>query len=222
MITLFGWEKGGVGKTNTAVQMAAMLALAGKDVMLVDGDKQLSASDWSAVRNENPDLTPVPCSSRQGKSVAHDSVLMAKKYEHIVIDAGGRDSPELRYAMAIADLVVMPIRPGAYDAWALDKMVSLKKDVEERIERTIRIAMMINACNPATSEALEVREYLITNYGDVFEMLDTVIYDRVIHRRSAREGRCVVELNGDVADTKARNELRELYGELFNESWEKA
>lgn len=222
MISLFGWEKGGVGKTNTAVQMAGMLALAAHDIVLVDGDKQGSASDWAAIRNESENLVSVPCSSRQGKAVAHDSILYAKKYEHVVIDAGGRDSAELRFAMAVADIVVMPVRPGAYDAWALDKMVSLKKDVEAKIEKEVRIAMMINACNPATSEDEEVREYLINNYGDVFEMLDTVVYDRVVHRRSAREGRCVVEMSHEYADAKATKELRQLYEEIYGESWKKA
>lgn len=222
MISLFGWEKGGVGKTNTAVQMAAMLALAGKDVILVDGDKQGSASNWAAIRSSSDNPVPVACSSRLGKSVAQDSLLYSQKYEHVVIDAGGRDSAELRYAMAIADIVVMPVRPGQYDAWAVDNMVALKREIEDKVGRAVRIAMMINACNPSTNENQECRDFLVTNYGDVFEMLDTVVYDRVCHRRSGRDGLSVVEMTKEFSDPKATKELKSLYEEIYNEPWKKA
>ena len=46
MIILFGGEKGGTGKTTLAVNLAAMRARAGYDVLLVDADRQESAAAW--------------------------------------------------------------------------------------------------------------------------------------------------------------------------------
>ena len=51
-------SKGGVGKTTTAVHLAAMLSRQG-NTLLIDGDHQASAASWAAWRREknyNPDL----------------------------------------------------------------------------------------------------------------------------------------------------------------------
>ena len=44
MVILIGGEKGGTGKTTIATNLAALRALAGHDVLLVDTDSQGSAS----------------------------------------------------------------------------------------------------------------------------------------------------------------------------------
>ena len=53
MIVLIGGEKGGTGKTTIATNLAALRAMAGRDVLLVDTDPQGSASYWTTSRDEN-------------------------------------------------------------------------------------------------------------------------------------------------------------------------
>ena len=50
-------EKGRVGKTNTAVHVAAALGLAGHRVLVIDIDGQGQATDWLGVP---ADHVPVP------------------------------------------------------------------------------------------------------------------------------------------------------------------
>lgn len=61
MIITVGMEKGGDGKSTVATNLAAMMAIAGHDVLLLDSDPQGSSYLWNSIRNENPDLPKITC-----------------------------------------------------------------------------------------------------------------------------------------------------------------
>src|SRR3954468_18188642 len=48
MIAAIGGTKGGSGKSTIAINMAVMLAAAGRDVLLVDADEQGTSRDFTA------------------------------------------------------------------------------------------------------------------------------------------------------------------------------
>ena len=52
MILVVGNTKGGVGKTTLAIHLAIARASTGKDVLLVDGDKQHTAITFTELRTE--------------------------------------------------------------------------------------------------------------------------------------------------------------------------
>ncbi len=104
MILLLGGEKGGTGKSTMATNLAAAHLINGKDVILVDADKQASSSDWAALRDEN-EITPrVPCVQKLGKKLHVEIQDLEKRYETVIVDYGGRDSIEMRSAMLVAHI----------------------------------------------------------------------------------------------------------------------
>ena len=100
-IVLFGGEKGGTGKTTLAINTAAMLAREGKDVLLLDTDRQGTASFWAVVREESETEPRISCVQKFGKGLAAQVRDLAGRYDEIIIDAGGRDSMELRYGLGV-------------------------------------------------------------------------------------------------------------------------
>lgn len=90
MIILIGGEKGGTGKTTIATNLAAMRVKEGYDVLLVDTDKQGSASAWSDIRDiKNKDIGRIPNIQKFGSNLAADIRDLKDCYGDIIIDAGG-------------------------------------------------------------------------------------------------------------------------------------
>ncbi len=54
MTIAFVNQKGGTGKTTLSVNVAAALAKQGHKILLIDADKQGSASTWASLREETP------------------------------------------------------------------------------------------------------------------------------------------------------------------------
>jgi chromosome partitioning protein len=213
MIVLVGGEKGGVGKTTLAVNLAGMRAHAGRDVLLVDADKQASANLWASIREEENVTPPVRCVQKRGKGLPADVRDLAGRYEEVIIDAGGQDSVELRAALTIAQLAVFPIQPSLFDAATLETLAQLVAQAQS-FNPDLIAGIVINraSTNPRVKESEEAKE-LITEYSDL-HLMDALIRDRIAFRRSARNGLCVMELNEH--DKAAERELAGLYQEVYD------
>ena len=125
MVVIVGGEKGGTGKTTLAVNLAAYRTGEGYEVLIVDTDRQGSASFWAQTRAENEKKGHIPCVQKFGKNLPKDVMSLASKYEDIIIDAGGRDSMELRYGLD----TVLRLR---VKSWKRVPESELQKDLEEQ------------------------------------------------------------------------------------------
>jgi chromosome partitioning protein len=102
-----------------------MRARAGKDVLLVDADKQASANLWAGIRREAKVEPPVACVQKTGKTLGIEVRELAKRYSDIIIDAGGHDSVELRAALTVVRLAVFPLQASLFDAATLETLSRL-------------------------------------------------------------------------------------------------
>ena len=97
MIILFAGQKGGSGKSTLASNSAAWLARKGKDVMLVDADRQGTCSRWSEYREEDSNLPVVQCVQKYER-ITKALKDLDSRYEYVICDVAGRDSTEMRSA----------------------------------------------------------------------------------------------------------------------------
>ena len=66
MITAVIGEKGGCGKSTIAVHLAGWRKAAGHEVLLIDSDRQGTATLWAEARDDRGLAVPTPCSSSSG------------------------------------------------------------------------------------------------------------------------------------------------------------
>ena len=126
MILTVGGIKGGSGKTTVATNFACIAAIRNVDVLLVDADDQETASDFTTVRKEDyPDAARYTCTKLTGKAVRTEILELAPKYDHIIVDTGGRDTTSQRAALAVSQLLLVPFVPRSFDIWTLNKVATL-------------------------------------------------------------------------------------------------
>ena len=214
MIILIGGEKGGTGKTTLATNLAAMRMADGRDALLVDTDIQGSASYWAAARDDRGGVPRVACIQKFGKGLQAEIKDLARRYEDVIIDAGGRDSVELRAAVVVAEKIFVPIQPSQFDIWTLERMDGLVETGQGFNPSLEAFVLICRASpNPAVAESSEARE-AIAEFAHL-RLSSSTIRDRIAFRRAVREGLSVSELTP--ADPKAKSEIRTLYSEVFNE-----
>ena len=213
MILLLGGEKGGTGKTTLAVNLAVILARTGKDVLLIDTDKQGSTNFWSSIRDELGTLPRIPCVQKFGKGLAKDVIDLSGRYEELIIDAGGRDSMELRYSLGVADKVIIPCQPTQFDLVTLNQMDTLVEQAQT-LNPNLIASVVINraSTNPSVSDAEEARE-LILEFNHL-NLIESILRERVSFQRSVREGLSVIEV--PQPDRKAVTEINCLFREVYD------
>lgn len=205
-------EKGGTGKTTIATNLAALLAREGRDVLIVDTDTQRSASYWAATRAGRPELPRVACVQLYEPTLATQLPDLAGRYSEVIVDAGGRDSPELRRSLLLANTAYIPVQPAQFDVWTVSNLNEHLKQAKAYNPNLSASLLLSRApTHPASREVEEVREAI----GD-YEHLPIspcLIRDRAIFRRAAREGLGVSEM--PAPDAKASEEMAALFREIY-------
>ena len=212
MILLIGAEKGGTGKTTIATNLAAMRANKGRDVLLFDTDTQGSATYWNRLRDESKIKPSIFCAQKFGR-VDNEVVKLSKKFDDIIIDAGGRDSEELRSSMLVADFIYIPLQPSQFDVWTISSMANMIKS-SLLLNPKIKAYVLLNraSTNPSVSEVNEAKEIL--EDVDELNFSQSIIRDRIAFRKAARDGIAITEMKP--ADKKAVSEIKSLYQEIYH------
>lgn len=213
MIITIGNTKGGVGKTTLAVNLAIARAMSGRDVWLIDGDRQGTAQTAISIRAEAGHQPGISCATYpDGPTLRAQVQQQAGKFGDIIIDAGGRDSTALRAALVLSDVLLIPFQPRSYDVWALNDIAALV-DEARSVRDGLRAVAVLNCAD--SGEASTDNADAAAAVADVpqFEYLATPIRRRKAFANAAGAGLSVLELKP--ADKKAIDELNALVSALF-------
>jgi len=211
MIFTVGGIKGGTGKTTISTNLAVWLSQRGADVLLVDADEQESASDFTAWREETKKgelgYTLVQLN---GPTVRRQIEQLRPKYDHIVIDTGGRDTASQRAALFVSDVYLIPFAPRSYEIWTLSKVQALLSEIQGSRSTPLQVYSFLNKADTRGADNNEATEVLRDN--EELNFVDHSIINRKAFATAASKGLSVFELIP--TDDKAVTEVDALFSHV--------
>ena len=199
-------QKGGVGKTTLAMNMAAGLTRRGSCIV-VDADPQRSATMWIELSDSLREFPAkvVPAEDEIKKQI----IQLQTEFDYIVIDC----PPEIKSdstmsAIEISQVLLIPLLPSPMDLWASTRIEELIKRVQ-RVNPAISAFVVLNQIEPrsAMSRGMD---------GALQEINIPVLRHRLSRRASYRtaalEGCSVYDLGfrGRVASEEIDNIINEV------------
>lgn len=190
-------QKGGAGKTTLAIHLAAAAQAAGRVALIVDTDPQATASQWASWRTDAP---PEVIDSPPPRLAAKVAAASGQGADFIVIDTPPHADSAARAAVEVADLVLIPCRPSAFDLSAIQTTAKLVQLLKKPA------FVVFTAGSPNAPRIYAEAGELIDSFGT--PPCPVLVPDRAAYRHASAEGRSVMESE---PSGKAADEIRDLY-----------
>ena len=158
LIITVAQQKGGSGKTTVAAHLAVAFAQKKNAVAVVDVDPQGSLGEWFERREERMGEEDVDLDFRtaSGWGVRREAKSLARNNDIVIVDTPPKSDTEMRPAIEIADLVVIPLQPTPVDLWATDPTLQLaaraNRDALLVLNRVVRRALLSAEMEAAARE----------------------------------------------------------------------
>lgn len=216
-------QKGGVGKTTLALNIAAAFALDGDPVLYVDADPQSTALDWSTIRQQPPLFNVVS----MPRNTLHTQLpTLGANYRWTLIDGPPLAGDVAKSAILASDLIVIPLQPSGADKWSAEKILDLI--TEARFYKPhLNAVMTVNRNIVGTAIGKKFRDGLENDYPQ-FPVLKTQISQYVAFADALTTGSTVLELEPKSSAAKQivslASEIKEIlsHGKKHNRTSETA
>jgi len=213
MIVAVLGEKGGTGKTTLATNLAGLRATAGQQVLLVDADRQGSASYWAEQRRTTAHPA-VTCLPKFGRALGREIRALASRYDDIIVDVAAGDSPDLEAVLQLAMRVLIPVQPAGLDVWTLGLLDERVAEAQTVNPALVAFVILNRAStNPRDRDTSEAQQAMAACRH--LRVAPVVLRERVAIKRATPAGLSVQEYTP--RDAKAITELAQVYHLAFTE-----
>jgi chromosome partitioning protein len=194
-------QKGGVGKTTIAVNLAVAAQGAGVPTALFDLDQQESAVIWSDRRaSEEPHVEFL--TERRLEDALRAAATQG--FGLVIIDTPPAAGPQAYTAAQAADMVLIPCRPSLVDLDAIKRTAQLVKSAG------IEAFVVFNAAAPGATTLLDDAAGIVRDSG--LAVAPVVLRERSAYRAAWPLGKAVAETE---PNGKAAAEIAELMTWVF-------
>jgi len=207
MILNIAHQKGGVGKSTIAINLAVSM---GADIL--DLDNQHSCMLFNKIRKANS-LDPLDCFSCEEENEI-DSIL--KRYNNsktLIIDSGGFDSKNNRLALIKSDLIITPVSPSQIELFGLQKFERILKEASDTLKTSIKTNVVINNADARSKGIIQRVQEFIEENPTYLNLFKTVVHSRADFKKAYASGIGVTELD---SKGKAAGEIKQLIKEIKN------
>jgi chromosome partitioning protein len=199
-------QKGGTGKTTTALNLAVAAERAGHTAVVIDLDPQASAAGWKDTRlAKTPVVVSVPPTRLpQALQAAQDGGV-----DLVLIDTAPHVESAALAAAKAADLILIPCRAGILDLRAIGTTADLVKIAGKPA------FVLLNAIPPGATRLIADARAAVAVHG--LEVAPVAIQQRAAFGHALTAGQTAQEFE---PGGKAADEIAELYGWLRMQLWQ--
>jgi len=198
-------QKGGVGKTTLAVNIAREYTKRSISTILIDSDSQGSAQRWH--ERSGGDLIDMTCLPMN--TLDKDVLKYRNHYDRIIIDGVPRVSPLTICAIKAADIILIPVQPSPWDIWSTEDIIGNIKERMCMTEGRLRAYFVVTRKIVGTVIGREIYEELKKMELPV---LIAGTCQRVAYITCINKGLTVVD--GEYHGSEASKEIEEIVNEI--------
>lgn len=223
MVILFGMAKGGVWKSTTILNTAAVMAHQGHSVCIIDADSRETCNNNIRRRTEynermveegKPTVPHIQCQiKRPEDKLAKDLQDLDSRFDYVLVDTGGYENNAFRTSVGVADIVYLPFFPCTDDMDNLVPTLNVIIETETYIQN-VHEDYQIDSRLLVTGAEHNSTDLLVEALGYAQDLLEYTSISSAVIRKVKK----VVTLKDDgltLADVK--HPKRAMYEMLFDE-----